>query len=168
VGSKSSLQQNLPVLNWGCQLTHLVVYSWDKTVVVVVAVVVIVGNFVNFSDELLSSQLFYCCFQNHFPSVLASCHRDHDWCRILCGFMPFLICRGQSLTGCWISAFPQLLSDSGVEGLFTFMPFFQLQYPNNLKYEDEYSSGVGPKASCIVVPSMLALLTAVAVTTLWY
>jgi len=42
-GSKTVFQQNSPVLNWGCQLTHVVMYSGCKMVAVVVIVVVIVA-----------------------------------------------------------------------------------------------------------------------------
>jgi len=34
-GSKTSLQQNTPVLNWGCRLTQVVLYNGHKTIVVV-------------------------------------------------------------------------------------------------------------------------------------
>jgi len=34
-GSKTLFQQNPPVLNWGCQLTQVVLYNGRKTVVVV-------------------------------------------------------------------------------------------------------------------------------------
>jgi len=35
-GSKTSLQQNTPVLNGGCRLTQVVLYNGHKTIVVVV------------------------------------------------------------------------------------------------------------------------------------
>jgi len=41
-GSKTFLQQNLPVLNWGCQLIQVVLYIGHKMVVLVVVVVVMV------------------------------------------------------------------------------------------------------------------------------
>ena len=42
MGSKTLLQQNPPVLNWGCRLTQDVLYNGRKMVVVVVVVVVVV------------------------------------------------------------------------------------------------------------------------------
>jgi len=39
-GSKTLLEQNPPVLNYGCQLMQVVLYNGPKTVVVVVVVVV--------------------------------------------------------------------------------------------------------------------------------
>jgi len=38
VGSTTLLQQNPPVLNLRCQLTHIVLYNGHKTTVVIVAV----------------------------------------------------------------------------------------------------------------------------------
>jgi len=38
VGSKTLLQQNPPVLNWGCRLWQVVLYSGRRLVVVVVVV----------------------------------------------------------------------------------------------------------------------------------
>jgi len=41
-GSKSLLQQGLPVLKWRCRLTQVVLYNGSKTMVVVVVVVVVI------------------------------------------------------------------------------------------------------------------------------
>ena len=41
--SKTLLQQNPPVLNWGCQLVQVVIYNACKMAVVVVVVVVVVA-----------------------------------------------------------------------------------------------------------------------------
>jgi len=40
-GSKTLLQQNPPVLNWGCRLIQVNMYNGCKTVVLVVVVVVV-------------------------------------------------------------------------------------------------------------------------------
>jgi len=41
-GSKTLLQQYSPVLNWGCQLTQVVLYKGHKMVVLLVLIVVVV------------------------------------------------------------------------------------------------------------------------------
>jgi len=40
--SKTLLQQNSPVLNWGCQLTQVLLYSGHKMVVLLILIVVVV------------------------------------------------------------------------------------------------------------------------------
>ena len=89
VGCKIFLEQNLPVLDWGCRLTRVVLYNGRKTVVVVVtvsdwavchSVIVVLSNdlcmhmfrhwpsylefdtFENFQLEKLSHQLFAVTF----------------------------------------------------------------------------------------------------------
>jgi len=39
MGSKTCLQQNPPILNWGCRLTLVDLYNGHKMVVVVVVII---------------------------------------------------------------------------------------------------------------------------------
>jgi len=43
MSSKTLLQQNLTVLKWGCQLTHVDLYNGRKTVVFVVVYMMLIG-----------------------------------------------------------------------------------------------------------------------------
>jgi len=63
-GSKTVLQQNPPVHNWGCQPKQVVLYNDHKTVVVVVAVVEVV---VQIEDK---DGIFETVFEDSFLKLL--------------------------------------------------------------------------------------------------
>jgi len=72
-GSKTLLQQNPPVLNWVCQLTHVVLYGSKMVVVVVINQSVVGAYNVRFSkvDAKLNDNLVnrepsaFCCWLSY-------------------------------------------------------------------------------------------------------
>jgi len=59
VGSKTTLQQNPPVLNWVCRLTQVVLYTGRETGVEVAAAAAAAVNVVSDYSILLSELIIY-------------------------------------------------------------------------------------------------------------